>query len=130
MGAYPPLDGSEWLADSSQASIAIVLKGVEGPLTVKGETFQGQMPPLGETLKDEEIAEILTYVRSSWSNSAPAVEVTTVSQLRQTLTKQVGPWNGEEELLDYLGDQAPERSPFTLERQEAGMHRLTSLGCC
>ena len=107
-GAYPPLDGSEWISGSSEAPIAIVLKGMEGPMTVKGESFNGQMPPLGATLTDREVADILTYVRSSWSNDAPAVEEAAVTAQRKALENRTQPWPDENELRDYLGDKAPE----------------------
>ena len=38
-----------------------------GPIEVNGQTYNGTMPPMGH-LKDEEIADILSYVRTSWGN--------------------------------------------------------------
>lgn len=107
-GAYPPLDGSEWISGSAEAPISIVLMGMEGPLSVKGESFNGQMPPLGTTLSDQQVAEILTYVRSSWTNDASAVEESLVAAQRKALQKRTQPWQSEDELRDYLKDKAPE----------------------
>lgn len=107
-GAYPPLDGSEWISGSGEAPVSIVLMGMEGPLNVKGEAYNGQMPPLGTTLNDQQVAEILTYVRSSWTNDAPAVDEALVASQRVTLEKRQQPWQSEDELRDFLGDKAPE----------------------
>jgi mono/diheme cytochrome c family protein len=72
----PPLDGSEWLVGekSSPARLArIVLYGLNGPIEVKGRTYQSTvMPNQGNVFKDYEIAGVLTYVRNSWSNKADA----------------------------------------------------------
>lgn len=61
--------------------IELVLNGFSGPLQVNGETYNGTMPPMGH-LKDEEIAEILSYVRSSWGNSAATVSAAEVAAVR------------------------------------------------
>lgn len=63
---YPPLDQSKWL--SGDMPIKIVLHGLKGPVEVKGETYNNVMAPWGEVLTDLEIARVITYVRSSWSN--------------------------------------------------------------
>ena len=105
-GAFPPLDGSEWVSESPKPLVAIVLHGMNGEITVKGETFQGQMPSF-KMLKDEEIAALATYVRSSWSNEAGPVEVSLVTEIREETSSRTAPWNGEKELREYLGDKAP-----------------------
>ncbi|MBA4063920.1 MAG: hypothetical protein C0501_09450 [Isosphaera sp.] len=71
----PPLDGSEWVA-GDQASAArltrILLYGLQGPITVGGRPYNGQMPNQGNVMKDYEIAGVITYVRNSWGNKADA----------------------------------------------------------
>lgn len=106
LGQYPALGGSEWLTGEPDASIAIVLKGLEGEITVNGETFNSQMPTL-DLLSDGEVAEILTYVRSSWGNSASAVSQQQVAAVRARLKDRNRPWNGEAELREFLGAKAP-----------------------
>ncbi|WP_438010377.1 hypothetical protein WME89_18090 [Sorangium sp. So ce321] len=63
--------GSSWVLDDPETPIRIMLLGVAGPMEVNGAVFNDVMPNLGVTLTDEEVALVLTYVRSSWGNSAP-----------------------------------------------------------
>ncbi|MBX3171119.1 MAG: cytochrome c [Candidatus Eremiobacteraeota bacterium] len=69
-GTFPPLAGSEWVNGAPEVPIAVVLRGVQGAFKVAGMNYSGSMPSHRDTLKDDQIAEILTYVRSSWGNSA------------------------------------------------------------
>ena len=79
---FPPLAESDFLMESKTRSIDIVLKGLHGEIVVKGETYNAVMPPLG-TLSDEEIANVLTYVRNSFGNSeADTVESGMVAERR------------------------------------------------
>ena len=68
------------MADTSR-SIETVLNGLHGPIEVNGQQYNGTMPPMGH-LKDEEIAEVLSYVRSSWGNTAKAVSAAEVADVR------------------------------------------------
>jgi nitrite reductase (NO-forming) len=70
--AFPPLAGSDFLMADKSRSIAIVLGGLKGPVTVNGQTFDGMMPPQSH-LSDEDLANVLTYVRNSWGNSGDVV---------------------------------------------------------
>ena len=60
-----------------------VLHGASGPLTVKGGRFDGAMPPFGAQLNDAELAAVLTHIRSSWGNNAPAVDAASVAAVRK-----------------------------------------------
>jgi mono/diheme cytochrome c family protein len=95
-GAFPPLAGSEWVAGSEERIIRIVLLGLNGPITVAGKDFNSAMAPLGAVLKDEQIANALTYVRSEWGNSAPEVKPETVAKIRAELAGRTAPWTVEE----------------------------------
>ena len=64
-GTFPPLAGSEWVLGKPEIPIAIVLRGLQGPLKVGDNHYSNSMPPHRDLLKDEQIAEILSYVRSS-----------------------------------------------------------------
>ncbi len=75
-GAFPPLAGSEWATAANAAlPIRVVLHGLQGPVTVKGQKFNGTMPAYGtgQAMNDADVAAVLTYVRSSWGNKAGAV---------------------------------------------------------
>lgn len=83
-GQFPPLAGSEWVNTPSPArAIRIVLGGLTGPISVKGENFNNAMPPLGPTLNDEQVAAVLTYVRNEWGNKAGPVTPQQVAKERQ-----------------------------------------------
>ena len=81
-GPYPPLAGNPAVnAADSAALIQTVLNGRTGPITVNGVQYGGNMPSWRE-LSDADIAAVLTYVRSAWNNSAPAVSADQVAAAR------------------------------------------------
>ena len=86
--AAPPLAGSEWVNGPVENLIRIQLRGLVGPIPVKGETreYPGGMAPLAYQ-SDEQIAAVLTYVRNSFGNSAPAVSTEQVKTLRGEVGK-------------------------------------------
>jgi nitrite reductase (NO-forming) len=79
--AFPPLAGSDFLMADKDRAIGIVLGGLSGPVTVNGTTFDSVMPPQAH-LSDREIADVLTFLRSSWGNSGDAVTPEEVSLKR------------------------------------------------
>src|SRR5439155_22859282 len=71
---YPPLAGSEFTTGGSRRPAMIVLKGLQGPVKVKGQQYGAAvMQPWDKTLTDQKIADGLTYERSDWENSANPV---------------------------------------------------------
>lgn len=93
--AFPPLAGSEIATGPAEIPIAIVLHGLQGPLTVHGTTFNGQMAPWGQ-FSDDDIAATLTYVRSSWGNAASPVTAAQVAKVREETASRTTPWTWEE----------------------------------
>jgi len=85
-GAFPPLAGSEWVNGKVEIPIAIVMHGMQGEITVKGAKYNGMMMPWGTTFSDQEIASVVTYVRSQWGNKSPAATPLQVAAVR-TATK-------------------------------------------
>lgn len=85
--AFPPLAGSTIVAGDPDRLIRIVLHGLQGPVEVNGTTFNSVMPAQGTILKDFEIANVLTYVRSAWGNHASPVSVEAVTQVRSTVKR-------------------------------------------
>ncbi|WP_028667238.1 PVC-type heme-binding CxxCH protein [Runella zeae] len=81
---FPPLTGNKWVQGSEERLIKIVLKGLMGPLEINGVKYAGQVPmtPYGGLLNDKEVAAVLTYVRNSFGNQAPAVSPEKVKQVR------------------------------------------------
>ena len=89
---YPPLAGSEWVTGPEGRVARIVLHGLTGEVEVAGQTYSGAMPPWKDVLKYEEIAAVLTYVRSSWGNKAPAITAATVASIRAANASRTTPW--------------------------------------
>jgi nitrite reductase (NO-forming) len=67
-GAFPPLAKSDFLMADKNRAIHIVLNGLKGAVTVNGQKFDSEMPALG--LSDDQIANVLTFVRNSFGNQA------------------------------------------------------------
>lgn len=95
-GAFPPLAGSEWLNGPAIVPIAIVLKGLQGEITVKGKTYNSAMMPWEATLNDEDLAATLTYARSQWGNKAAAVTAAQVRAARARFASRTTPWTPAE----------------------------------
>lgn len=91
-GAFPPLAGSEFVLGDEERAVRIVLRGLTGPVTVGGQTFNGAMPAWADVLSDAEIAAVLTYVRSSWGNAAEAVQAEKVAEERRGTASRTAPW--------------------------------------
>jgi len=102
-GVYPPLSKSEWVNGPSKRVMMIVLKGLQGPVTVTGKPFNNSMPAWGAQLTDKKIAAVLTYVRSQFGNSAPPISPEEVAAIRKEFTARTEPWS-EAELLAVPAD--------------------------
>ncbi len=75
-GVYPPLAGAEWVNSESELLLKILLRGLQGNLTVLGNTYNGAMPSYGENggkWRDRDIAAVATYVRNSFGNSSTPI---------------------------------------------------------
>lgn len=97
-GVFPPLAGSEWVTGKESTLAAVVLHGVDGPLTVKGSTYNGAMPAFAAQLGDAELAALLTHIRSQWGNTAAPVTAETVAAVRQETAARTTPFKGDAEL--------------------------------
>ena len=79
----PPLIKTKWVLGDKKALAKIVLKGLQGgEIDINGDKFHNPMPPQESTLTDQEIADVLTYVRNSFGNKASAVTVAEVKKGR------------------------------------------------
>lgn len=96
-GLAPPLAGTDWAGYSPERLIRIVIHGLRGPIKVKGQTYEMDMPALG-VLDDEQIASALTYTRREWGHTYSAVTAEMVKKVRQETEKREEAWT-EAELL-------------------------------
>jgi len=73
-GSFPPLAGNPYVTGDPKAVIHTVLYGLTGAITVKGGTYNGQMPPWKGTLSNADVANVISYIRSGLAgNSASKV---------------------------------------------------------
>ena len=101
--AVPPLVGSRYVTGSAETPVQILLHGIKGRIEVAGNSYDGRMPRFGETLTDQEIAAVVSYIRQQWGNSAAFVEPAFVAQQRDRFAADRGPWNGGAELEQVTG---------------------------
>ena len=79
---FPPLAGSDYLKTDKQRSIRIVTKGLSGSIIVNGKQFDGVMPPQ-VLLSDEQVANVLTFIRNNWGHSGETVNDEEVKAVRE-----------------------------------------------
>ena len=85
-GVFPPLDGSEWVQGDARTVANILLHGINGKITVAGAEYSGAMPSF-QQLGDAELAAVVSYVRSIWSNKAESLPATLFAQERKVSTR-------------------------------------------
>ena len=78
---YPPLAKSDYLMDDKNRSIVQLIKGISGEIKVKGVTYNGEMAAVD--LSDEQISDVLNYIRNSWGNKGEAVRPEEVKSARK-----------------------------------------------
>lgn len=110
-GQFPPLVESEWvLSQGTHADnhlVLLMLNGHQGPMQVKGLSYNNAMPQWKQ-LTDDQIAALLTYIRSDWGNNAPAITPSFVAQIRKEDGAQTDPWTQSQLLaIPPAKDSAP-----------------------
>jgi mono/diheme cytochrome c family protein len=99
---FPPLAGSDWVnVNKPDRIIRMVLHGFTGPITINGKPFTSPaplMPAQGAALSDAQIADVLTYVRSSFGNKAGDVTTEQVKAIRDAEKGRAAMWT-EAEIL-------------------------------
>lgn len=96
-GVFPPLAGSEWVVGDEKILTHILLHGVNGEMQVKGVTYKGAMPAW-KALSDDELAAVMSYIRSEWGNQAAAIKPETVKAEREATQSRTEPYPGERAL--------------------------------
>jgi mono/diheme cytochrome c family protein len=82
----PPLIKTKWVLGDKTALIKIVLKGLKGgEIDIDGDHFHNIMPPQEKVLTDQQIADVLTFVRNSFGNKASTVSIGEVKAVRLKL---------------------------------------------
>ncbi|NQW30062.1 MAG: cytochrome c [Ignavibacteria bacterium] len=92
----PPLAGSPLVVSDPSIPIRIVLHGFKGPIERNGVTINGQMAAWKDQLSDQDVADVLTYVRSAFGNSASAITPDEVSTVRGETSSRLAPFTESE----------------------------------
>lgn len=80
-GLNPPLEKTSYISGSKTRLIRIVLKGLDTHEEIDGETYTNTMAPLNY-LTDQQISDVLTYIRNSFGNKATAITPGDVKYVR------------------------------------------------
>lgn len=80
-GMHPPLIETEWVNGDKERLIDLVLNGMEGEIEVNGEIYNSIMPP-NTHLSDQQIADVLTYIRQSFGNNSGEITSEEVAKVR------------------------------------------------
>jgi mono/diheme cytochrome c family protein len=87
---YPPLAGSEITNGGSRRAAMVVMKGLQGPITVKGQKFGTAVMQPWESLGDQKVADVLSYERQEWGNKGGPVTKEQIAALRKELASHPG----------------------------------------
>ncbi len=96
-GVFPPLAASEWVTGDPKLLINILLHGVVGEMEVAGTVYKGAMPAW-KTLSDDELAAVMSYIRSDWGNKAAAIAPADVAAQREATKARTEAFKGGAEL--------------------------------
>jgi nitrite reductase (NO-forming) len=80
---FPPLAKSDYLNADANRAIEFILKGKTGEIVVNGKKYNSVMT--AQVLTDDEIANVLTFVYSSWGNSKKDITPAMVAAVRKTI---------------------------------------------
>ena len=95
-GQAPPLAGSEWAQGDPGHMIRIPLYGLSGSVSVKGQVYNLSMPAMGAALSPDDLAAVLTYIRSSWGNKASPITAAQVSAIKTEVGNRSQPFSADE----------------------------------
>lgn len=82
-GLNPPLVGTDWVSGDTKRLIGVILNGMAGE-KVDGEVYSNIMAP-HKFLSDEEVSDVLNFIRTSWGNSYDAITPSEVKEVRARL---------------------------------------------
>ncbi|WP_390620867.1 PVC-type heme-binding CxxCH protein [Thalassoglobus neptunius] len=98
---YPPLVGSPWVTGSEERLIKLALHGMWGKMQVRGKIYDPSrgVPPMTafrDLLNDDEMADVLTFVRNTWGNKASPIDSETVARVRTESSDRTTFWKPED----------------------------------
>ena len=87
--AFPSLVKTGNLSDKNRL-VKIVLQGMRGPIIVKGEKYDAEMASI--SLTDQELVEVINYIRNTWGNKAPLMNASEVAIAKKAVVKGYQPY--------------------------------------
>ena len=84
----PALAGSKIVTGRPDMPLRVLLNGKDGSI--------GEMPPLGQSLSDEQLAQVLTYIRGSFGNTAAPINAELAKEYRLSYAFRKKPWTDQE----------------------------------
>jgi mono/diheme cytochrome c family protein len=79
-----PLAGNPTVLDKDPSSLINIVLNGSAPLVVKGNPAPYRMPQYRAQLTNQQIADVVTFIRNGWGNSAPPVSASEVADLRKS----------------------------------------------
>lgn len=95
-GQFPHLAASSFVNGGEKRLVAVLLKGIAGPLTVDGKLFNNPMPAWEAALPDKKIAAVASFIRQEWGNKAGEISEAKVAAARKLFADRKTPWSGAE----------------------------------
>lgn len=83
-GMNPPLARTEWVLGEKDRLIRVVLQGLNEPVEIQGEIYQNIMAS-HSFLSDQQVADVLTFVRQSFGNDASEIKADEVAKVRKSI---------------------------------------------
>jgi mono/diheme cytochrome c family protein len=100
MGEAPPLHNSPWVDGPEERLVKIVLHGVRGRLELGGKVYDREMPGFGAIFSDQQLAELVSFVRMTLGKATKPVSQATVQRIRERYKGRTDYWPADELLAD------------------------------
>lgn len=96
VGEAPPLHASPWVDGDAEPLIKIVLHGVRGRIELQGKVYDREMPGFGSILADKEVADLLSFIRTTFHEAGKPVSAEDVRRIRERNAGRSEYWRVEE----------------------------------
>ena len=80
---FPPLTESDFINGDHEKLIKLILDGMSGPVEIKGEQYNSIMPPQSDNMDDQQVSDLLNFLRNSFGNSADIITAEEVERVRK-----------------------------------------------
>jgi len=118
---FPPLAGSEWVSSDKETLIQMQLRGLQGPIKVKGKVYDGLIMPSNAHLPDKDLASILTYIRTdpAFENNASEVTSEEIVEARAAFAHETGILDASTlKHPDLRAKEQPQSGPIIVKKKQ------------